>query len=100
VILSGDRKGAQARATFPPREQSFFNAALVAKLCYNPRQKGKNMAKTDKSIFDMKPDAAHEAALDAEAEADIRAGRVVPHEVVREWLAKLARGERTPPPRA
>ena len=60
------------------------------------------MARTDKtkSIFDMKPDAAHEAALDAEAEADIRAGRVVPHEVVREWLNKLAKGKRTPPPRA
>lgn len=53
-----------------------------------------------KSIFDMEPDAAHEARLDAEAEADYVAGRVVPHERVREWLAKLARGERVPPPEA
>jgi predicted transcriptional regulator len=53
-----------------------------------------------KSLFDMEPDAAHEARLDAEAEADVAAGRVVPHERVREWLTKLARGEREPPPEA
>jgi predicted transcriptional regulator len=52
------------------------------------------------SIFDMEPDAAHEARLDAEARADARAGRVVPHERVREWLTKLANGVREPPPRA
>jgi predicted transcriptional regulator len=53
-----------------------------------------------KSIFDLPSDAATEARLDAEAEADYVAGRVVPHERVREWLAKLARGERIPPPEA
>ena len=53
-----------------------------------------------KPIFDMLPDAAHEARLDAEAEADYLAGRVVPHARVREWLAKLAKGERIPPPEA
>jgi predicted transcriptional regulator len=53
-----------------------------------------------KSIFDMEPDEAHEARLDAKAEADCAAGRVVPHERVREWLLKLANGERTPRPRA
>jgi predicted transcriptional regulator len=52
------------------------------------------------SIFDMPPDAETEARLDAEAEADYAAGRVVPHERVREWLMKLARGERVPPPEA
>ena len=51
-----------------------------------------------RSIFDMEPDADHEARLDAEAEADYAAGRVVPHERVRTWLAKLAKGERVPPP--
>jgi len=56
------------------------------------------MAEQPKAIFDMEPDAAHEARLDAEAEADYAAGRVVPHERVREWLAKLAKGERVPPP--
>jgi predicted transcriptional regulator len=50
------------------------------------------------SIFDMEPDAAHEARLDAEAEADYAAGRVISHERVREWLGKLAKGERVPPP--
>ena len=59
------------------------------------------MAETKvKSIFDMEPDAAHEARLDAEADTDYEAGRVVPHERVREWLQKLARGERVPPPEA
>lgn len=52
------------------------------------------------SIFDLPPDAAAEARLDAEAEADVAAGRVVPHERVRDWLAKLAKGERVPPPEA
>jgi predicted transcriptional regulator len=54
-------------------------------------------AKT-KSVFDLPPDKAHEASLDAEAEADYAAGRVVPHARVREWLAKLANGEKVPPP--
>ena len=59
------------------------------------------MAETKaRSIFDMPPDAAVEKRLDAEAEADYAAGRVVPHERVREWLAKLARGEKVPPPEA
>jgi predicted transcriptional regulator len=59
------------------------------------------MAEPDiKSIFDIEPDEALEARLDADAEAAYKAGRVVPHERVREWLAKLAKGERVPPPRA
>lgn len=59
------------------------------------------MSNTDtQSIFDMEPDAAHEARLDAEAEAAYAAGRYVEHGQVREWLMKLANGERTPPPRA
>ena len=53
-----------------------------------------------KPKFDMPPDAETEARLDAEAEADYAAGRVVPHERVREWLMKLARGERVQPPEA
>ena len=53
-----------------------------------------------KSIFAPASDAAEEARLDAEAEAAYQAGRYVPHERVREWLGKLANGERVPPPRA
>lgn len=53
-----------------------------------------------KSIFDIESDAATEKRLDAEAEADYAAGRFVPHERVREWLLKLARGEKVPPPEA
>lgn len=52
------------------------------------------------SVFDMPPDAALEARLDAEAEADYAAGRFVPHDRVREWLARLAKGERVLPPEA
>ena len=36
------------------------------------------------SVFDMPHDAAAKARLDTEAEADVAAGRVVPHERVRE----------------
>ena len=53
------------------------------------------------SMSDFEPeDEAVAARLDAEAEAAARAGRVVPHERVREWLIKLAKGERVPRPRA
>ena len=51
-----------------------------------------------RSIFDTPPDEATEARLDAEAEADYAAGRVVSHERVREWLKRLANGENVPPP--
>ena len=51
-----------------------------------------------RSVFDMPPDAAAETRLDAEAEADCADGRVVPHERVRDWLARLAKGEKVPPP--
>ncbi len=57
------------------------------------------MAKPEaKPIFDIPPDEAEEARLDAEAEADFAAGRVIPHERVRDWLLKLAKGEKVPPP--
>ncbi|MCA1654092.1 MAG: antitoxin [Sphingomicrobium sp.] len=43
--------------------------------------------------------AEAEAAADARAEADVRAGRVVPHQRVASWLKDLAEGRRTPRPR-
>ena len=59
------------------------------------------MAETEaKSIFDIPLDEAAEAAADAAAEAEIGAGKGVPHERVREWLLKLGKGERVPPPTA
>ena len=51
-----------------------------------------------KSVFETPLDEAEEARLDALAEAEIDAGKGVPHEQVREWLAKLAKGEKVPPP--
>jgi len=48
-----------------------------------------------KSIFEqIDPDA--EATALAEAELDL--GKGVPHDKVREWLLKLAKGEIIPPP--
>jgi hypothetical protein len=52
------------------------------------------------SVFDIPLDEAEEARLDAQAEAEIDAGQGVAHEKVGEWLLKLAKGERTPPPTA
>ncbi len=54
------------------------------------------MAET-KSGFD-EIDADIEARAIAEAEAEIDAGKGVPHAKVREWLLKLAKGEVIPPP--
>jgi predicted transcriptional regulator len=51
-----------------------------------------------KSDFDVPLDEAAEAKADAAADAEIEAGNGVPHEVVREWLLRLAKGEKTPPP--
>ncbi len=57
------------------------------------------MAEADtKSIFETPLDEADEARLDAKAEAEIEAGQGVPHERVREWLVKLGKGEKVPPP--
>ena len=50
------------------------------------------------SVFSIPPDPEKEARLDAQAEADIDAGLGVPHDRVREWLLRLAEGERRPPP--
>jgi predicted transcriptional regulator len=47
---------------------------------------------------DLDFDAPSDEALDAEAEADFAAGRVIPHERMREWLLKLAKGESVPAP--
>jgi predicted transcriptional regulator len=59
------------------------------------------MAKTDtNSIFDLPLDDAEEARLDAAAENEIEAGHGVPHDRVREWLLKLAKGDKVPPPTA
>jgi hypothetical protein len=52
------------------------------------------------SVFDMPPDEAEEARLDAVADAEIDGGLGVPHTKVREWLLNLVKGKRTPPPTA
>jgi predicted transcriptional regulator len=51
-----------------------------------------------KSIFDIEPDEALEALLDAEAEADYAAGRVVPHAKVAEWLKSWGTADELPCP--
>ena len=57
------------------------------------------MAET-KSIFDLPPDEAEEARLDAIGLAELDAGQGVPHERVREWLIRRGKGEKVMPPTA
>ena len=51
------------------------------------------------TVFNQPKDNAEDARRDAIARAELDAGQGVPHEHVREWLAKLAKGERLPPPK-
>lgn len=51
----------------------------------------------ERPIFEDEDEEA-EAASIARAEADIAAGRVVPHSEVREWLAKWGTPDETPMP--
>ncbi len=53
-----------------------------------------------KSVFDIALDPSAEAAADDAADAEIDAALGVPHDRVRAWLLKLAKGERPPPPSA
>ncbi|MBA3812421.1 MAG: CopG family transcriptional regulator [Caulobacteraceae bacterium] len=50
-----------------------------------------------KTIFD-ETDEALEAAAITQARTEIAAGKGIPHEVVGEWLRRLARGESSTPP--
>jgi predicted transcriptional regulator len=50
-----------------------------------------------KSAFDETEEDIEAQAI-AEAEAEIDAGKGVPHAKVREWLLKLAKGVIAPPP--
>lgn len=51
-----------------------------------------------KTIFDIATNAALEARLDAAAEADVAAGRVVPHAQVVEWLKSWGKPDELPRP--
>jgi len=53
-------------------------------------------ASKQKSIFDIPPDGATEARLDAEA--DYAAGRVVPHAEVVKWLRSWGKPDKLPCP--
>ncbi|WP_375402286.1 antitoxin [uncultured Sphingomonas sp.] len=53
--------------------------------------------KHEPAIFEQ-PDPKAIAAMDAEAEADIEAGRVVPHEKVRGWLQNWGKPDEQPMP--
>jgi hypothetical protein len=44
-----------------------------------------------RSVFDTPQDDSDEARKDAVADAEIAAGGGVPHEQVRQWLAKLVK---------
>jgi predicted transcriptional regulator len=53
-----------------------------------------------KSAIDFENSDALEAQLDAEAEADIEAGRVVPHEKVVAWLQSWGTADELPCPKS
>ncbi|ATC34224.1 antitoxin [Caulobacter vibrioides] len=55
------------------------------------------MAEPDPDIFDEFEDEADRLA-DAEADADLAAGRVVPHERVVDWLKSLGTPHQLPTP--
>ena len=62
------------------------------------------MAKSEPSMLDSEPsifdevDQAFEDAADAEAEADIAAGRVISHEAMTAWLLSWGTPNELPPP--
>ncbi|WP_448207626.1 hypothetical protein [Azospirillum sp. sgz302134] len=51
------------------------------------------------NLFDQEDEELEEQAL-AEAEAELAAGKGVPHDRVRSWLKSLAAGRYEPPPGA
>jgi predicted transcriptional regulator len=55
------------------------------------------MAEPEPDIFDEMEDEA-ELLAEAEADADVAAGRVVPHERVRDWLKSLGTPNQLPTP--
>ena len=57
------------------------------------------MGQHEPDLFD-EVDEEFEAVADAEAEADIAAGRVVPHEEVVKWLQTWGAPEEGPPPKS
>ena len=56
------------------------------------------MSDADQSIFDVPPDPRREEESWAEAQADIEAGRFVPHGEVAKWLATWGKEPRTAMP--
>lgn len=58
------------------------------------------MADTEtRSIFDIEPDEAAEAAADDAADAEIEAGQCVPHDKVAEWLKSWGTPDELPCPK-
>ena len=55
--------------------------------------------KLDKTIFDELADnSSTEAAADARAEGDVRAGRLISHQAMTRWLKSWGKAERLPKP--
>jgi len=53
----------------------------------------------ERSLFDER-DPAAEAAADARAEADVKAGRLVGHDAVKRWVASWGTEEPLPRPKS
>jgi predicted transcriptional regulator len=88
-------------ALFPDKSPAWTNPdANRPDLCYSPLGRRCRMADTEtKSIFDIEPDEAAEQAADAAAEAEIDAGRFVPHAEVAKWLRSWGTPNKLPRPR-
>jgi len=54
--------------------------------------------KAERPLFET-ADPKAEAAADARAEADVRAGRLISHQAVRRWLTSWGSAKPTPRPR-
>ena len=52
----------------------------------------------EREIFDRSDEDAADALADAEADADVAAGRVVDHDEVAAWLKKWGTADETPAP--
>jgi predicted transcriptional regulator len=64
-----------------------------------PPQEGAMADNTVKSIFEIEPDEAEEACLDAAADAEIEAGQFVTHDKIVEWLQSWGKPDELPCPK-
>lgn len=60
----------------------------------------KHLRETAEPFLSEAEELAYDLELIAEAEADLAAGRCIPHEEVATWLETWGTGKRVPPPKS